>query len=313
MEVKRRAARSLVQRLTSDSDRIRSDATCELRLLSKHDPDSRLFIAEAGAVPLLVQTLYSVDADAQENAVATLFNISISHREPLMSTPVLVDALGHVLRHPKSPSAAQTAAATLHSLLVVDAYRPIIGSKPHLLTPLIHLIQNPNSPTRSIKDGLKALFGVSLYPLNRPRLVELGIVPPLFNLVLKDSRLGIVEDSTAVIAQVAGCFESVEVFRQVAGVKVLVDLLDASTGSTLRVKENAVSALLNLVRCGGDAIGEDFREMGFAWDGILEVAETGSAKLKARATDLLNLIGEAEKRLGKVPLWLYGCELSSPL
>ncbi|XP_068662444.1 U-box domain-containing protein 14 [Aristolochia californica] len=301
MEVKRQAARSLVQRLSSESERIRTDATCELRLLSKHDPDSRLFIAEAGAVPLLVQSLYSVEANAQENAVATLFNISISHREPLMSMPVLVDALGHVLRHPKSPSAAQTAAATLHSLLVVDAYRPIIGSKPHLLTPLIHLIQYSDSPTRSIKDGLKALFGVSLYPLNRSRLVELGVVPPLFNLVVKDSRIGIVEDSTAVIAQVAGCYESVEAFRQVAGVKVLVDLLDVSTGSTIRVKENAVSALLNLLQCGGVDAGEDVREMGFAWDGILEVAETGSAKAKTRANDLLNLIGERERRFGTYP------------
>nr|CAD1824407.1 unnamed protein product [Ananas comosus var. bracteatus] len=44
--------------------------------------------------------------------------------------------------------------------------------------------------TRSIKDVLKALFGVALYLLNRPAraLVELGTMPTLFSLVVKDGR-----------------------------------------------------------------------------------------------------------------------------
>lgn len=186
MEVKRRSAITLVRRMSSESDQARSEALCELRLLSKHDPDSRLLIADAGGLPLLVKSLYSSSEDgaaAQEDAMATLFNISISHRDPLMSTPAFLDSLAHVLRRPASPSAAQTAAATLHSLLVVDTYRPIIGAKSQLLSPLLRLIQPPNSSTRSVKDALKALFGVALYPLNRPALIDLGAVPPLFHLV----------------------------------------------------------------------------------------------------------------------------------
>lgn len=295
-EVKRRAAATLVSRLSSDSEQARTDAICELRLISKHDADSRRHIADAGGVPLLVGALYWPDAAAQENAVAALFNISISHREPLMEAPAaLLDGLSHVLRHPKSPAAAQTAAAAVHSLLVVDAYRPVVGGRAGLLGPLIQLLQ-PNSPARSIKDALKALFGVALHPPNRPRLVELGAVPPLFHLVVKDSRIGVVEDATAVIAQVAGCAESVDAFRKVAGVRVLVDLLDVATGSALRVKENAVSALLSLVRCGGDEAAEELvKEVGNGWDGIVEVEEKGSsARSKNKATDLLNLLEDKD-------------------
>ncbi|KAF9604177.1 hypothetical protein IFM89_003923 [Coptis chinensis] len=39
-------------------------------------------------------------------------------------------------------------------------------------------------------------------------MIDLGIVGPLFSLVVKDGRLGIVEDATPVIAQVAGCCNS---------------------------------------------------------------------------------------------------------
>ncbi|RWW86856.1 hypothetical protein BHE74_00004360 [Ensete ventricosum] len=38
-------------------------------------------------------------------------------------------------------------------------------------------------PTRSIKDVLKALFGLGLYLLDRIIVVELSVVPPLFALV----------------------------------------------------------------------------------------------------------------------------------
>ncbi|CAN0881860.1 hypothetical protein LINGRAHAP2_LOCUS14471 [Linum grandiflorum] len=48
----------------------------------------------------------------------------------------LLDALSHALRHHStttSPTAVQSAAATLHNLLVIDSYRPIIGSKRDIL------------------------------------------------------------------------------------------------------------------------------------------------------------------------------------
>nr|XP_043610878.1 U-box domain-containing protein 2 [Erigeron canadensis] len=292
MEVKRRTVKTLVGKLSSVSEQTRTESLCELRLMSKNDPDSRPLIAEAGAIPYLSEILYSPSAIAQENATATLLNISISSREPLMSTRGLLDALSHALRNPESAFTAQSAAATVFSLLTVDSYRSIIGSKRDILYALVDIIKNhDNKHPKTIKDALKALFGVSLYPLNRSTLIELGVVPALFSLVVKDGRVGVVEDATAVIAQIAGCEEAGEAFRKVSGIGVLVDLLDLSTGSSGRTKENAVSGLLNMVQCGKKDVGEYVKEMAsIVCNGISDVAENGSSKGKVKANELLKLI-----------------------
>lgn len=275
-EVKRRTIKTLVTKLGSVSEQTRTEALCELRLISKHDAESRPLIADAGAIPYLAEALYSPSSISQENATATLLNLSISSRETLMSTRGLLDALSHVLRNPTSSSAAESAAATIYSLLIVDDYRPIIGSKRDIVYALVDIVRNPNSLPRSIKDALKALFGIALYPLNRATIIELGAVPPLFSLVVKDGRVGVVEDATAVIAQIAGCEEAKDAFRKVSGIGVLVDLLDPSTGSSGRTKENSVSALLNLVQCGGEQVANTVRETGVALDGgIADVAKNG--------------------------------------
>lgn len=101
------------------------------------------------------------------------------------------------------------------------------------------------------------------------------------------------EDATAVIAQVAGCYESGDGFRKVSGVGVLVDLLDKATGASARARENAVGTLLNLIQCGTeDEIIEDVRE--FGWEvlveGIKDVAQHGSLKSVNKANELLKIL-----------------------
>ncbi|KAM6582960.1 hypothetical protein CsatB_009962 [Cannabis sativa] len=298
MEVKRRTIRTLVGKLSSVSEQTRADALSELRLITKHDAESRPLIAEADAIPYLAETLFSDSHAAQDDAAATILNLSISCRDSLISTRGLLDALSHALSHHRSSTSAaavQSSAAAVYSLLVVDEYRPIVGSKRDIIYSLVDIIKAPNSPPRSVKDALKALFGIALYPLNRGSMIELGAVPALFSLVLKDGRVGIVEDATAVVAQVAGCEESEEAFRKVSGTGVLVDLLDPATGSSLRTKENAVAALLNLGRCGGEKAVREIKEMGLGGDsgaveGTREVAASGSAKGKAKAVALLTMI-----------------------
>lgn len=128
--------------------------------------------------------------------------------------------------------------------------------------------------------------------------IELGVVPALFSLVVKDGRVGVVEDATAVIAQVAGCVESGEAFRKVSGMGVLADLLDPTTGTSWRVRENAVAALLNLARCGGEKAEEEVRRASMeVLDVIMEVAENGSsAKAKSKASSLLGVLNSGDGR-----------------
>lgn len=80
---------------------------------------------------------------------------------------------------------------------------------------------------------------------------------------------------------------------KVSGVRVMADLLDPSTGSSLRTKENSVAGLLNLARCGGERVGREVKEMGMVVvDGIAEVADNGSSKGKSKAVALLKIIDD---------------------
>lgn len=297
--VKRRTIKTLVSKLTSVSEQTRTESICELRLLSKNDADSRPLIAEANAVPLIAESLYSPAAILQENATATLLNLSISSKDHLMSSHGVLDALSHALRHPASPSVAQCAAATIFSLLSVESFRPIIGHKRDIIFGLVEIVRGPASASRSIKDALRALFGVALYPLNRAQMVDLGAVQALLSLVVKDSRVGLIEDATAVIAQVAGCEESWEVFNKALGIEMLMDLLDNATGSSYRTKENAVAALLNLVQCGGGEVANDVRERleVRVVDGIVDILENGSEKGRSKAAALLKVLDARDPRL----------------
>ncbi|CAL0303653.1 unnamed protein product [Lupinus luteus] len=298
MDPKHRTVGTLVTKLSSVSERIRTDALSQLRQLSKNDPETRPMISDSGAIPYIAETLYSSSHLSQENAAATLLNVSISVKEPLMSTRAVLDGIAHILSHHSSSSAAavQSSAATIHSLLAaVESFRSVVGSKREIVYALVDILRSYNSsPPRTIKDALKALFAISLYPLNRATVIHLGAVPALFSLIVKDGRVGIVEDATAVVAQVAGCVESAEAFRKVSGIEVLADLLNPATSASMRAKENVVSALLNLVRFCGEGVVSDVRgvlvDVVTALNGISDVAGHGSSKGKSKASNLLKIL-----------------------
>ncbi|KAJ4836656.1 hypothetical protein Tsubulata_031061 [Turnera subulata] len=88
--------------------------------------------------------------------------------------------------------------------------------------------------------------------------------------------------------------ESGREFEKVSGIRVLVDLLDMGTGSSHRIKENAVGALLNLVRTGTLESSNKLKDAiinesgGCAIDGIRDVAHspTSDPKSKTKALTL---------------------------
>lgn len=125
-------------------------------------------------------------------------------------------------------------------------------------------------------------------------MVELGAAEALFGVVVGGCSVGLVEDATAVIAQVAGCEEASVAFRGVSGVRIMVNLLDSDTGTGLscRVRENVVSGLLNLVRCSGEDVEEEIREvgLGLVFDRLGVVAQNGRTKGRKRAEALMKIL-----------------------
>ncbi|KAG6431222.1 hypothetical protein SASPL_109300 [Salvia splendens] len=139
--VKRRVVKTLVGKLTSASEQTRTEAICELHLLSKNDPETRPLIADADAVPLIAESLYSPSPILQENAAAALLNLSISSKDHLILSRGVLDALSHALRHPASPSMAQLSAMAIFSLLSVESFRPIIGHKRDIIFGLVEIVR----------------------------------------------------------------------------------------------------------------------------------------------------------------------------
>ncbi|RZR86846.1 hypothetical protein BHM03_00014128 [Ensete ventricosum] len=95
-------------------------------------------------------------------------------------------------------------------------------------------------PTRSIKDVLKALFGLGLYLLDRIIVVELSVVPPLFALVVKDERRGTirwgdvkeVDETKAIVKALIGSDNKMSK-RGKSKTKVLLKVLESGQGSQL--------------------------------------------------------------------------------
>ncbi|KAK6134155.1 hypothetical protein DH2020_032105 [Rehmannia glutinosa] len=71
------AIESLVRKLSSRSIEERRNAVAEIRSLSKRSTDNRILLAEAGAIPILVNLLTSDDAQIQDNTVTCILNLSI--------------------------------------------------------------------------------------------------------------------------------------------------------------------------------------------------------------------------------------------
>ncbi|XP_074280586.1 U-box domain-containing protein 17-like [Silene latifolia] len=299
-QVKLKTASLLIENLTSISDATRAAALSELRLLTKLDPDIRPIIATFSngvAISNLAENLYSTTPLSQENAAAILLNLSISSKQPLIATRGFLHALSHALsshRTDYSSAAVQSAAATVYSLSLQPDLRPKLGSMRDLVYYLVDIVASFDSPSQSVKDAVKALFGISLCPENRKNVIDLGGILALFARVAGDGRVGVVEDVTAVIAQLAGCDAAPAGFRSVGGVRVLLDLIvpGEDQQATRRVKENAVSALLKLVEFGGQTVVEEITDVGLdsVLDGLREVVCSGTDKGKFRAQGLMNVL-----------------------
>ncbi|CAN6550142.1 unnamed protein product [Malus baccata var. baccata] len=103
---------ALVRKLSSRSIEERRAAAAEIRSLSKRSTDNRILIAEAGAIPVLVNLLTSEDGLTQENAVTSVLNLSIYvNNKGLIMLAGAVPSIVRVVR-PGSMETKENAAAT---------------------------------------------------------------------------------------------------------------------------------------------------------------------------------------------------------
>ncbi|XP_019196759.1 PREDICTED: U-box domain-containing protein 14 [Ipomoea nil] len=277
----RAAIDALLQKLANGNPEQQRAAAGELRLLAKRNADNRVCIAEAGAIPLLVELLSSSDSRTQEHAVTALLNLSINeaNKGTIVNAGAIPDIVD-VLRN-GSPEARENAAATLFSLSVVDENKVAIGAAgaiPALIDLLCH------GTPRGKKDAATAIFNLSIYQGNKVRAVRAGIVPPLMRL-LKDPGGGMMDESLAILAILASHQEGKAAISQADPLPALVEVI--RTGSP-RNRENAAAVLWSL--CAGDVQNlKAARDLG-AEEVLKELSENGTDRAKRKAGSVLELL-----------------------
>ncbi|KAF7112857.1 hypothetical protein RHSIM_Rhsim09G0148400 [Rhododendron simsii] len=277
----RAAINALIDKLADGNLDQQRAAAGELRLLAKRNSDNRVFIAEAGAIPLLVELLSSVDSRTQEHAVTALLNLSIheANKGNIVNSGAIPDIVD-VLKN-GSMEARENAAATLFSLSVIDENKVAIGAAgaiPVLIDLLCH------GTPRGKKDAATAIFNLSIYQGNKVRAVRAGIVGPLMRL-LRDSGGGMVDEALAILAILASHQEGKVAIGQAEPIPVLVEVI--RTGSP-RNRENAAAVLWSL--CTGDV--QYLRiviELG-GEEALKELSENGTERAKRKAGSVLELL-----------------------
>ncbi|KAK9118222.1 hypothetical protein Scep_016315 [Stephania cephalantha] len=271
------AIETLVRKLSSQSAEERRTAVTEIRSLSKRSTDNRILIAQAGAIPVLINLLTSEDVRTQENAVTAILNLSIfENNKGLIILAGAVPSIVQILRM-GSMEARENAAATLFSLSLSDENKITIGAS-GAIPALVELLKNGS--LRGKKDAATALFNLCIYQGNKGRAVRAGILLPLMKM-LTDSSSSMVDEALTILSVLASHHEGKAAIAK-ATIPVLVDLL--RTGLP-RNKENSAAILLAL--CKKDA--ENLACIGRlgAVVPLTELARSGTERAKRKAASLL--------------------------
>ncbi|XP_043693527.1 U-box domain-containing protein 3-like [Telopea speciosissima] len=228
----------VVDDLKSQSNEVQTAAAAELRLLTKHNVENRIIIAQCGAIEPLISLLYSAVKLTQEHAVTALLNLSINEdNKALIADGGAIEPLIHVLESGNA-GAKENSAATLFSLSVLEEYKMKIG-RSNAVKALVDLLGS--GTLRGKKDAATALFNLSIFHQNKARIVQAGAVKYLVELMNPSTSM--VDKAVALLANLSTIPEGRSAITREGGIPLLVEV--AETGSQ-RGKENAASILLQL-------------------------------------------------------------------
>ncbi|KAE9597283.1 putative aminoacyltransferase, E1 ubiquitin-activating enzyme [Lupinus albus] len=280
------AIEALVRKLSSRSIEERRAAVAVIRSLSKRSTDKRILIAEAGAIPVLVNLLTSEDVLMQDNAVTSILNLSIyENNKGLIMLAGAIPSIVQVLRA-GTMEARENAAATLFSLSLADENKMIIGAS-GAIPALVELLRN-GSP-RGKKDAATSLFNLCIYQGNKSRAIRAGIITALLEMIT-DSSKSMVDESLTIMSVLASHQQAKVAIVKASTIPVLIDLL--RTGLP-RNKENAAAILLALCKRDTDNLACICR-LG-AVVPLSDLSRSGTERAKRKATSLLEHLGKLQQ------------------
>ncbi|KAL8463572.1 hypothetical protein ACS0TY_034287 [Phlomoides rotata] len=273
------AMEALFRKLSNGSANECRAAISEIRSLSKRSTDNRVLLAEAGAIPIIVNLLTSDDAQIQENAITSILNLSIyDDNRGLIMLANAIPSIVQVLKN-GSVEAKENAAATLFSLSIADENKIIIGAS-GAIPSLVDLLENGSQTGK--KDAATALFNLCIYHGNKGRAVRAGIITALLKMLTESSSFCMADEALTILSVIANHQEAKTAIVKAGMMPILVDVLRVGLP---RCKENAAAVLLSL--CKRDAV--NLACVSRLGAGILlaELAESGTDRTKRKATSLL--------------------------
>ncbi|KAJ0237388.1 U-box domain-containing protein 11 [Hirschfeldia incana] len=278
--------RSLVRSLSNRSLEERRNAVSEIRSMSKRSTDNRIMIAEAGAIPVLVNLLTSEDVATQENAITCLLNLSIyDNNKELIMFAGAVTSIVQVLRA-GTMEARENAAATLFSLSLADENKIIIGGS-GAIPALVDLLEN--GTPRGKKDAATALFNLCIYQGNKGRAVRAGIVPALVKMLSESSsHRMMVDEALTILSVLASNLDAKSAMVKANTLPALISILQTGQG---RNRENAAAILLSLCKRDNERLVLIGR-LG-AVVPLMELSKNGTERGQRKATSLLELLRKA--------------------
>nr|GEV30421.1 U-box domain-containing protein 11-like [Tanacetum cinerariifolium] len=268
----------IVHNLSSHSIEEQRTAASKIRSLSKRSTDNRILIAEAGAIPILVDLLTSEDTITLQHVVTSILNLSLyKNNKELIMLANAVPSLVQVLITGTMETRENTA-ATLFSLSLEDENKIIIGASgaiPHL----VDLLRNGSKTGKD--DAAKALFNLCIYQGNKGKAVRAGIIFVLIKMLTESNGL-MVDVALTILAILASHQDAKAAMVRACVIPNLVDHLTSGNSGN---KENATSILLSLCKRDNDNLG--FISRLGAMIPLTEIAENGTERAQQKANSLL--------------------------
>ncbi|XP_051148318.1 U-box domain-containing protein 19-like [Andrographis paniculata] len=242
----------LVQRLVVGTIEEQKKASYEIRLLTKTSIFNRSCMAEAGAVPPLLNLVCSDNPEAQDNAMAALLNLSKNHKCKATivqnrGLELIVDVLTSGLK----ADARQHAAGALFYLTSTREYQRTVGRIPGAIPGLMKLIQD--SPECGKKNALVTTLSLLMCPENQWRMLSAGLVPSVLTILTTSERENLTAHSLAILATLGENLDGAMAIVSAGALPLIVDILSSSTSTAAR--EFSVSLLLALcINDGADVV-----------------------------------------------------------
>ncbi|MCD9646921.1 hypothetical protein HAX54_037174 [Datura stramonium] len=283
LEAIRMTVSFLVNKLkASQSVELANRLVHELRILAKTDSDSRTYIAEAAALPLLVKILGSEHPSLQVNAVTTILNLSIleANKTRIMETDGVLNGVIEVLRSGATWEAKGNAAATIFSLSSVPAYKKRLARKTRVVKGLMDLARE--GPTNSKRDALVAILNLAGDREAVGKLIEGGAVE-----MVAEIMDGLPEEAVTILEVVVKKGGLVAVAAAYPLIKKLAIVLRDGTD---RARESAAATLVNMYRKGGSEMVAELAAVQGIERVIWEIMGMGTGRARRKAATLLRVL-----------------------